>query len=159
MIEIVKANATHVDGIVECWIEFADFHAALDPHFTRAADGHVTFGKYISEAMASPTSLVLAAIDKSSVVGYALSTVANYPPPLAKRVYGLISDMAVASAYRHHGIGAALTEKTIGWFAAQGIDRVELRVVAANKVGRSFWRKQGFKEYIMVMYQEVDPKR
>lgn len=159
MIEIVKAEAKHVDGIIERWIELMDFHAALDPLYTRAADGHVGFGKYIEEALSKPTSLVLVALDGASVVGYALSMIAKYPPPFAKREYGFISDMAVAPAYRHRSIGTTLTKKTVDWFSRQGIDRVELRVAACNEIGMSFWKLNGFEEHVYVMCRDISAKK
>ena len=158
MIEIVKTETKHVDGIVQRWIEMMDSHAAIDPHFTRAADGHVGFGKYVEEAITKPTTLVLVALDGPSVVGYALSMIANHPPPFARRTYGLVSDVAVMSTYRNQGIGTALTEKTIDWFRAQGTDRLELHVAAHNEIGMSFWKTQGFEEYMLVMYRNIGPK-
>jgi len=158
MIEIVKAEAAHVDGIVERWIELMDFHAARDPLFTRGDDAHVGFGKYLTEAMTRPTSLVLVAVDGPSVVGYILSMINTLPPVFVKQEYGFISDLAVAPSHRHRNIGTVLTEKTIEWFLAQGIDRVELRVAACNEIGISFWRANGFEEHVYVMSREIMPK-
>jgi len=159
MIEIVRAEAAHVDGIVERWIELMDYHAARDSLFARSEDAHVGFGEYLAEAMTKPTALVLVALDGPSVVGYALCMINTLPPVFAKREYGFISDLAVAPAYRKRGIGTALMEKTVDWFLAQGIDRVELRVAAFNEIGISFWRSSGFEEHVYVMDRMIGPKK
>jgi hypothetical protein len=44
------------------------------------------------------------------------------------------------------------------WFDTKHIDRVELNVVPGNAAGVSFWRKQGFGDYMHVLYREREHK-
>jgi len=159
MINIVRAGEEHLAGIIERWIELMDYHAELDPLFTRSAEGHVSYREYTRKLMSEQKACVLVALDGENVVGFSLSMVANYPPPLARRIYGYISDVAVAQTYRGRGIGEKMVRKTLAWFAEQGITRVELRVSSCNDVALSFWERRGFREYVKVMQRDLDEKK
>jgi len=62
MIEIVRAEAAHVDGIVERWIELMDYHAAailcLRAAKTPTSDSGISRGSHDQT-----TALVLVALD------------------------------------------------------------------------------------------------
>jgi len=42
--------------------------------------------------------------------------------------------------------------KIFEWFESRNMDRIELRVLAKNQIGYSFWKKHGFKDYMHVLY-------
>jgi ribosomal protein S18 acetylase RimI-like enzyme len=158
MIRIVKAGEEHLPGIIERWIELLDYHAELDPIFTGAPDGHVSYREYVRKFISEPTACVLVALDGDNVIGFAVAMIANYPPPLARRIYGYISDVAVTQTHRGRGIGADMARKVLDWFTQQGITRVELRVSSYNDVALSFWERHGFREYMKIMHRELGDK-
>jgi len=150
--EITKAQPSHISGIVELWKELMDFHKALDPFFTRSEEGHVSFGRHTKKLLESEDALVLVALDKGNIIGYAISEIVERPPVFQRRKYGIISDMAVKSTHRRKGIGEQMLKKLLKWFQLQNISRIELRVVVQNKIGYSFWKKHGFNDYMHVSY-------
>lgn len=150
--EIALATDSHVPEIVEIWKEFMDFHKDIDSVFTRSEDGHVTFGKFVRGLIESDDSQVLVALDKGRVVAYSFSRIAERPPVYQDEKYGLISDMAVKSTHRRKGVGEQLLAKIYEWFESRKMNRIELRVVARNQIGYSFWKKHGFRDYVHELY-------
>ena len=109
--------------------------------------------KNLRGLMKSEEALVLVAVDKDRVVGYAISlTERRYPPVFERETYGFIASMAVQSNYRRQGTGERMLGKIYEWFESRNIDRIELTVTAKNQIGYSFWRKHGFQDYTHVLY-------
>jgi ribosomal protein S18 acetylase RimI-like enzyme len=145
------ANEMHVSGIVSLWKDYIDFHAQLDPFFTRKKDGEKRYMKYIMEQIHLSKSLVLVGLVNDQVVAYSLSQIKMYPPVFQKYTYGYISDMAVRAEYQKKGLGDMMLECIVKWFKSKNIHRIELQVFSHNMVGNSFWRKHGFKNFKYVM--------
>jgi ribosomal protein S18 acetylase RimI-like enzyme len=61
----------------------------------------------------------------------------------------------VKYSYRRKGIGEKLLQEMLKWFAAHELHRIELRVLSANEVGYNFWKKQGFRDYMHMLYLDV----
>ena len=152
--EIAVAQESHVTGIVEVWKEFMDFHRDIDPHWTRAEDGHVHFDKRVRELMASEDALVLVALQAGQIVAYSLSEIRRNPPVMARETFGYISDMAVAANHQRRGAGGQMLTWIQEWFTSRDVDRIELGVASRNEVGYSFWRKLGFRDFMHDLYLE-----
>ncbi len=158
MARIVEAREEHVPQIIDVWKGFVDLHAERDPVFTRCRDGHLTFTSWVREQIASPDAQVLVAFEDGDVVGYALTIEKEYPPVYERTTYAEVTDMAVNQGHRRQGIGTALLERVRAWCRERGLDRIELRMMPTNPMAASFWRKHGFRDYIHVMYRELDTK-
>jgi GNAT superfamily N-acetyltransferase len=89
------------------------------------------------------------------IVGYCLAARATYPPVFRTQEYGMIYDMAVSAQRRREGIGELLFGEVRRWFESRGIRRIELRVLPANKLSTSFWKKQGFRPFLETLYREI----
>ena len=148
---VIPATEKHVPDIVELWKEFMDFHKSLDPFYTRTDDA--PFERRVRDLISSEDAQVLVALDNDTVVGYSISQINSYPPVFKESTYGYISDVAVRSKSRRKGIGEQMLAKIYEWFDSRDIHRIELRVVANNAIAYSFWKKQGFKAYVHVLYQ------
>ncbi len=122
--------------------------------FTRRENGHLNFEKYVKELIKSNQAQVLVALDKEEVVGYSISYIQFYPPVFKQRVYGLINDLAIKETHRRKGLGEQMLFKMFQWFKSHGLERIELRVSVRNKIGYSFWKKHGFKDYQHILYLE-----
>lgn len=57
---------------------------------------------------------------------------------------GYIYHMAVAEPFRRRGVGAALVERCLEAFRAEGIHKVALVAFKYNEAGNAFWERQGF---------------
>ena len=152
--EIALATDSHVPEIVELWKEFMDFHKEIDSNFSRSEDGHLSFENHLRDLMKSEDAHVLVALDKNSVVGYSLALIRNNPV-FERDTYGAIDIMAVTAEYRRKRIGEQMLTRIYEWFASRNIDRIELSVAARNRVGYSFWKKHGFKDYRHRLYLQT----
>lgn len=153
--EIIKADAKHVEEIVKLWIEFMDFHENLDSIFARSKDGSRNFKSYLEKEIENEDSYVAVAIRKGLIVGYLLAKKSEKPPVFKKTIYCLISDIAVKEQFRHQGIGMKLLKTCIVWAKEKGIDRIELMVVPSNKIAYSFYEQIGFRDYTHTLQLEI----
>lgn len=103
----------------------------------------------------SHDAIVYVAEKNGEVIAHILASIQNYPPAFEIKSYGLINDLAVASAYRRIGIGEHLFNMAKDWFGKKGIKRVEIEVAVANEVSTSFWNKMDFKPYKEKCYLEI----
>lgn len=154
-ITISEAKDSQVLGILELWEELVDFHSNIDPYFTRSEDSLKVFEKYVRDLIEKETTQVLVALHRDRVVAYSIAEAHQRPPFFEQKECGLISDLAVKSSYRRKGIGEKLLQEMLKWFAARGLHRIELRVLSANEVGYNFWKKQGFRDYMHILYLDV----
>lgn len=152
--EVFVAEPSHVPEIVEIWKEFMDYHRTIDAYFSRRDDGHVNFEKFVRELIESDDNLVLVGLCEDQIAGYSIAQISTHPPVFEDERFGLISDLAVKEGHRRKGIGEAMLARMLEWFESHNLDRIELRVVAKNKVGYSFWEKHGFKDYVHILYLE-----
>ncbi|UCD76576.1 MAG: GNAT family N-acetyltransferase [Phycisphaerales bacterium] len=157
MAELIIRQAKDEDltALTELWWEMTEFHRHRDEYFTMRSDGREIFGRFLFDRIQSDEHCILIAERSGETIGFCLAFVADYPPPMRKRRYGLISDLAVTAAHRRTGVGEALLEKARGWFAARGIDRLEARVAVSNETSTAFWRKAGFSTVLETMVQEL----
>jgi len=157
VITITRARPEHVDAIRRLWIEFMDFHAARNPHYTRSDDGDALFAAYVTGLLASPEALVLVAVDDGSVLGYAIGKIDQLSPGFRDRRYGFISDVAVTGAARRAGLGARFDEALRAWFREHGIRRAQLRAATDNEVAMAFWGKRGYRPVTVTLGLDLAP--
>lgn len=153
--QITEAKESHIPGIIEVWKELIDLHQKLHPVYGRKEGSEYLFTDILKKSVSSPDSKIFIAIEGEEVIAYILLQVLRYPPIFKKERYGYISDMCVKDGHRRKAIGDKLLAKAYEWFRFKGVDRVELRVASNNNIGYSFWKKQGFKDYVHVLYREI----
>lgn len=147
-VTIRKAQESDRSVVAELFGEMLDFHSEREPHFTRTSSGHEIYGDGFVKHINEQSSMPLVAEVNGEVVGFALGILRKQPQVYVHRDYGEVNDMAVSATHRHHGIGQALFERLLEWFASQGVSRIEARVATSNEVSSRFWRKLGFEPYL-----------
>jgi ribosomal protein S18 acetylase RimI-like enzyme len=147
MMKIRRAELNDIPGLVNLWIEFMDFHTALDAGFVRSANASENWTAYIKTKLTDNDVRILVAEMEESLVGYVVATVNEYPPIITLTRYGFISDIAVTAEHRQQGIAHQLFETAENWLLSVGVSRIELKVDVLNDVSRSFWEKEGFKRH------------
>jgi ribosomal protein S18 acetylase RimI-like enzyme len=155
VIKYLEATKQDIPKIIELWKEFIDFHRARDPFFSRSEQGPDNFGKFIQENLLKEDAVVFVAETNGEVVAFILATIQNHPPAFEIKQYGLVNDLAVASAYRRSGIGKHLFNMAKDWFIKKGMKRIEIEVALTNEISTSFWKKMNFKPYKEVCYLEL----
>jgi ribosomal protein S18 acetylase RimI-like enzyme len=152
--KIKIANLTHINGIIDVWKEYMEYQSQLDPFFNLLETSDSRFISYIENQIHSSKAFLLVGLDEDTVVGYGLAQIKLYPPLFQQIAYGYISDLAVKLDYMRDNIGDLLLAGMIKWFKSKHIERVELQILAHNKMGNNFWKKHGFEEYKYILKVE-----
>jgi ribosomal protein S18 acetylase RimI-like enzyme len=152
---IREARPDDVEAMKELWKEFIDYHKANDRFFSRTPDGHERFGEFALDNIRSEDWLVLVAVVNNQVVGHCMAAIHTYPPVYENTRYGYIQDIAVTEKYRRENIGSRLFEHAVGWFKNKKVSRIELDAASTNEVSQSFWRKTGFRDYMIRMAKDI----
>lgn len=154
--KLIEAKSHHVPGITELWKELMDYHGTLHHLYTRRPNGHVNFSNWVEECIEDEEVLVMVAVDDDRVIAYSIAKIMHHPPVFEIDRHGLIMDMMVDPGIRREGIGERLLEINFGWFRAREIYRVELNVAPNNSIGYNFWTKHGFRDYLHVMWKDIE---
>jgi ribosomal protein S18 acetylase RimI-like enzyme len=68
---------------------------------------------------------------------------------------GRITDLYVRPAARRSGVAEALTRAVAAQFAADGVDTVDLEVMASNTAARAVYARWGFRDEVLVLAAPV----
>jgi ribosomal protein S18 acetylase RimI-like enzyme len=151
---IRRAVVADLPRLAELWKEFIDFNADFDPAFNRSPAGHVHWAAMAEGRLEDPAWVIFVAVEEGDAVGYCMAGLGENPPMMALRSCGFIQELAVSSDCRRRGIGSGLHEAAAAWLKDMGAARVELHVASANPISTAFWRKLGYKEYVVRMAKE-----
>jgi len=150
--EIMIVQECHIPEIVKLWEEFSRFHEPFDPRFPMVDNARSGYETHLRESLVAEDTRVLVALDEGRVVGYVMAMIRKSAPVWKRKRYGYIEEMAVTASSRRHGVGSLLLKVVLDWFKSENLDMIELSVAAKNKVGYSFWKKHGFKDYLHHLY-------
>jgi ribosomal protein S18 acetylase RimI-like enzyme len=142
--EIRPAREEDVSGLVDLWIEFMDFHTALDPDYVRSRDAVENWTAYVSEKISDEKFRIIVAVDRGRLVGHLVATLKEYPPVFTLKNYGFVQEIAVNYAYRRKGVGRRLYAAAEEWLLSAGVSRIQIKVDSDNESSRSFWKAVGF---------------
>lgn len=144
VVQIRRATTRDVPQLVELWVEFMDFHSALDPKFERSAGARYRWTEYITSKIDAEDYRILVATDGENLVGYIVAIIQNYPPIRTIESYGFIQEIAVAQRFRRKGIARRLLRRSEEWLQEAGIRQVEVKIDVANEVSQKLFRGEGF---------------
>ena len=153
--DIIVARDLHIPGIMELWKEFMRFHKDIDPRFPLNQTAPSVFEQHLKDILSSDDTIVLVVSNEDKMVGFSIAQIMKSAPVWQRKYFGLIDSVMVASNYRRQDIGTKMLNLILEWFASRGIDMVELSVAAGNQIGRSFWKKHGFREYLHRLYLKI----
>lgn len=103
-------------------------------------EGHDDFERLI----ANPAAIVLAAKDRTVVVGFAAGYLQPSAPTRLPVTYGVLRSLYVDPASRNAGIGSQLTAAFIAWARATGCAQALVDSYAANDGAQRFYARHGF---------------
>jgi ribosomal protein S18 acetylase RimI-like enzyme len=157
-VEIRRALPRDVDRVAALWEKLVAYHHALDSELPAAtARGAIYYGRRIIDRIDDPSACVLVAVDGQAIVGYALGFVVDLLPEMfAQEPSGFLADIYVETAYRRRGIGRALVDQMIAWFAEHDLTYWEWHVAALNDDAVAFWRALGGREVMLRMRAPVN---
>lgn len=155
---IRRAVEADCPRIAALWEEMMRFHLSFDPRFAIAVDGVERYQEYLIEMLRNVDHRVLVAeAPPSRVIAYAIGIILANPPVFQLPYYGYIAEMSVEQALRGRGIGRALWNELIAWFASRGINVVQLNVSSYNETGQRFWRSLGCRDFLDVVWYDIPP--
>jgi ribosomal protein S18 acetylase RimI-like enzyme len=94
-------------------------------------------------ALDDPDSLLAVAEDGDRVMGMALARVI-VPSSFSDERAIELSSVVVHPSVRHTGVGRALTRAVARFAGDRGVERITLKVFAANRAAVRFWEAVGF---------------
>ncbi|HZE96218.1 MAG TPA: GNAT family N-acetyltransferase [Planctomycetota bacterium] len=149
-----RARIEDVESMVLLWREMWDFHVPLDPRFEITASANLVMGKWFEDTIPNDRALLLVAEEKPGLLlGYCHAMIMENPPLVPRQYYGYVSELAVHE--RRRGIGTRLLDTAHAWFREKGMSHVEVVVSVRNAVGGTFWRRQGYTEFLERLRREL----
>ena len=149
-----RARTEDVESIVRLWREMWEFHAPLDPRFEISPAADLVMEKWVEESLQSPRSALFVAEETPGVLeGYCHAMILENPPVVPWQFYGYVSEVAVHR--RREGVGTRLLEVAHAWFREKGLPYAEVNVSVKNAAAGSFWRKQGYTEFLERLRREL----
>jgi len=139
-----RAKPDDYEAIADLWKEFD--HEIPPPTHEGPADQEKELAE-IADILDSETAFV-ALGDDGTPVGFALAR--RRSPG-----FGTLTDLYVRQLDRRSGVGTELMREVLAAFREQGIEQVDLEVVAANTVARSLYQRWGLRDEVMIMTGRV----
>jgi ribosomal protein S18 acetylase RimI-like enzyme len=132
------------DAIAELWKQFD--HELPPPTHEGPADQEKELAE-VREILDSEVAFV-AEDDDATPVGFALAR--RRAPG-----FGTLTDLYVAQEARGSGVGTELMRSVLAAFRSDGIEQLDLDVLASNRVARSLYGRWGLKDEVIVMVGSV----
>ena len=150
-----RAAATDLEALRALWVEITEHHAALDPLYTLRAGAGREIRALLRSMLADARVAVFVCEQDGEVVGMSCVRIDQAPPILREVERAEITDVGVRRGLRGRGIGRLLAAAALAWVREQGVARVEVRVVAANREGQAFWRALGFGDHLEILQRRL----
>ena len=139
-----RATPGDFEAIADLWREFD--HEIPPPTHEGPSDHDKELAE-VAEILESETAFV-ALDDDGAPVGFVL---ARQRAP----GFGTLTDLYVRQLDRRSGVGTELMREVLAAFRRQGIEQVDLEVVAANTVARALYQRWGLRDEVMIMTGRV----
>lgn len=138
------------------WRELMTMHRALDPRFVIAPEGEERYIRHVHDMMRTRNARVLVAEATAlkTPVGFLMGELQSRPPMALPGLYGFVSDIYVAEAWRRSGVGRALVQEMMHWFRLRKAQAIELYVAEANPEALAFWEAMGLRPFLRLMHHD-----
>lgn len=136
-------------------------HTAWDAaKFAPADNMHLTYGHWLAQRIADPTSVFLVADrsddpDQPLPVGVIVATVEREIPIYKTQQYGFVHDLWVEEAYRNEGLGKQLAISCLERLHTAGVKQVRLDTAYPNEPARKLFASLGFRPACVQMVVEL----
>ena len=147
----------HLAGVQACVIELQDFERSLD---SRLPSGAEIVGDYVPRMLfrcRQCDGKVLVAVLNEEVAGFAtiLAKVQSEEIEEGDTVYGLVSDLVVASKFRKQGIGRKLMDAVESYARSNEVRWLRVGVLADNQFADGMYESMGFKKLYIEREKEL----
>ncbi len=152
---IRRATRSDLEALLELWLELLEHHATLDPHYQIRERGLGGLRKALEAQLDEAESALFVWEEDGELLGFCGARIDRAPPILKERRRAEIADLLVEPSARRRGLGRALAAAAAGWARQQGVERIEVRVVAGNVEGQAFWRALGYADFVNVLHRRL----
>jgi GNAT superfamily N-acetyltransferase len=144
------ATAAEVQGLEALWRDLYA-HQAEHGMLLRLPDGAFDAWLKSIEPLLGRFAAVVIAIADDRIVGFVAGRTRMLPPYFGIGHVGAISEVFVSPEARRLGIGRVMLTHMVDWYRAQGIQRIELQVVARNPEAVTFYERLGWTQELVQM--------
>jgi GNAT superfamily N-acetyltransferase len=156
-VTVREATPGDLDAVLDLWKDLMALHHELDNrHWVRAEDGGRGYREWVAESVVEEDRLLLVAEAEDTVVGFLHGLLKDAPSPMAPRLNGHVTDLAVAEEFRRNGVGSQLVTAAQEWFKKRGANGLTVNVAVRNSNGRSFWGNMGFEPWTQTVWKALD---
>lgn len=127
----------------QIWQELMDYHQETDERFALADDAVERWQVLAEDMLAREDAFLLAAHNGGDPTGFCLGWIARNPPIYRVAEVGFISEIAVARVQQRRGVGRALIQEAMRFFAAKGVNEFQLSTAVWNDSAHEFWKALG----------------
>lgn len=154
---IRKLQEDDIDGICELWKQFALLREGLTKSKILNTDAADYFFGYATGLLSRKDTLTLVAEDGGTVIGYLIAQKQRRPPIYHHTQVAYLSDSFVAATHRGQGILRRFIDELRNWCKNEGVTAIDVQIFQGNNDALEVYRKLGFREYRVLMRQEVVP--
>lgn len=131
--------------------EYKEFDPTLNCEWTFGNEGESYFKKRISE----DDGCALVALDGERIVGYLVGGIEERGSYRTLPVFAELENMLILDECRGKGVGSKLHNAFVEWCKSKGVGRMRVGASAQNTGGINFYRKNGFKDYDLILEKDI----
>ncbi|ABO08005.1 GNAT family N-acetyltransferase [Pyrobaculum calidifontis] len=151
---IRPARREDLDAITQLIVRLKRLNAEFDPLLEVVPEIVEASRKYVENALESPSSVVLVAVEGDRIVGVFKGDVEDrifYKP----RYAGVIREFYVLPEYRRKGIGKRLMMEGIELLRKKGAELIMASFPALNEIAVNFYKKMNFRPIEYLFAKEI----
>jgi len=156
-IVIRPASPQDVPSLGRLGVLMVRTHHAFDPRrfIAPAPRTAERYGAFLGEQLAKRSAVVLVAVRRARVIGYAYAGLEGYDYMALRGPAGALYDIVVAPAHRGRGVGRLLLDAALAWLDAQGAPRAVLSTAEQNVPAQRLFARAGFRRTMIEMTREA----
>lgn len=128
------------------WVQSAEEHTTHDPIYATSSGAEKTMRNFLADLTTSSHSFLFVAVLDDETIGFISGDLREGSPTFHPKTWASVDDVYVTPQYRSLGVGRALLENVESWARDKGANGISLQVAAANRRGRDFYDRLGFRE-------------
>jgi len=151
---IRPARKEDLDAITQLIVRLKRLNAEFDPLLEVAPEIVELSRKYVENALESPSSVVLVAVEGDKIVGVFKGDVEDrifYKP----RYAGVIREFYILPEYRRKGIGKRFMMEGIELLRKKGAELIMASFPALNEIAVNFYKKMNFRPIEYLFAKEI----
>lgn len=149
------ATSDDLTALADLWYENRVLQQQSDSRLTLTAGAKVKWIEEASHWLTNPRCAIWVALRAGNRQGYLILWLQDMPPGVVPACIGYVTDMAVDLHSPSGGAGQILLNVVRDWLTQQGIDNMMIAVPHRQPVPQAFWRGQGARTWMDLMWLKL----